>query len=540
MRRWRGSGAIRVACSLLAAVFVVVGGLLTPMVSSAGPLSQVSSGEPGTRFVTGEILIKLKTSTTEPRQAAAALAVPELAAADAVPGLGMLKLKVASGEEVRQAARFSARPGVAFAEPNYLAHALEVPNDPGFSAQWGLSQIDAPAAWDVSHGSSAVIIAIVDTGIDGTHVDLAGKVLAGWNFVSPSAIPADSDSDDAGHGTHCAGIAAAVTNNSVGIAGLAPSARLMPVKVLDSSGTGSYEDVALGVRYAADHGARVINLSLGGTDPSDTLREAVNYALGRGCLLSCAAGNAVGGLSEYGIMYPAQYAMAVGATDSWDARAWFSKYGPQLSVVAPGQSIYSTLPGGFYGSLSGTSMAAPHVSGLAALLWGACPLESNVEVRHVIESTADDLGSPGWDQEFGYGRIDARAAIGYYISLVPRPSPLVFLADDAVVPRPVDLQVSLVNRCGTTGEISWTVALSPSVAWLDISPMSGVASSTQPIELQARSDLSGLAHGVYRCEVIVDANEGAMRLKRTIPVSLSYIPELYRSRLLLLEKDYAY
>jgi thermitase len=540
MRRWRWSGAIRVTSSLLAVVFIISLGLLTPMVSSAGLLPQAPSGEPGTRFLAGEILIKLETGLAEPRLAAEALAAPELAAAEAVPSLGVLKLKVAPGEEVRRAAEFGVRPGVAFAEPNYLAHALEVPNDPSFSVQWGLSQIGAPAAWDVSHGSSAPIVAIVDTGIDGTHPDLAGKVLPGWNFVSSIAIPADSDSDDDGHGTHCAGIAAAVTNNGVGIAGLAPLARLLPVKVLDGSGTGTYEAVALGIRYAADHGARVINLSLGGTDPSVTLREAVNYAQDHGCLLPCATGNAVGALSAYGIMYPAQYALAVGATDSLDARASFSKYGPQISVVAPGQSVYSTLPGGFYGSLSGTSMAAPHVSGLAALLWGACPLESNEQVRHVIESTAVDLGSPGWDQEFGYGRIDARAAIGYYFSLAAQPLRLVFLADDSTAPRPVDLQVSLVNRCGVTSEISWTATLSPSVTWLDISPMSGVASSARPIELQARSDPSGVAHGIYRCELVVDADSGVMKLKRMIPVSLAYIPELYRSRLLLLEKNYSY
>jgi subtilisin family serine protease len=269
----------------------------------------------------------------------------------------------------------------------------------------------------MSVGSSWPIIAIVDTGVDRTHPDLASKVLPGWNFVSGNS----DASDDFGHGTHVAGIAAAVSNNVTGVAGIAWQNPILPVKVLDSQGSGTYDAIANGIIYAADRGASVINLSLGGFYGSTTLSQACQYAYQKGCVLVAAAGNNDSTLIQYPAAYPT--VIAVGATDQDDGKAWFSNYGRQLSVTAPGVDILSTTPMapvtlntlyGYatqYDSLSGTSMACPHVAGVAGLLLSVNPNLGPDNVRHLLQRTALDLGELGWDELFGYGRIQADAAV---------------------------------------------------------------------------------------------------------------------------------
>jgi thermitase len=296
-------------------------------------------------------------------------------------------------------------PGVMYAEPNYYAYASDViPNDPGWVYQYNMVAIHAPAGWDWTTGSGWVNIAILDTGVDLYHPDLMYKNLPGWDFVNNDSIP----QDDNGHGTHVAGIAAASSNNGIGVAGVNWGANILPVKVLNSSGGGTYANVAAGITWATDHGAQVINLSLGGSFPSLVLENAVNYAYDRGVILVAATGNAGVG----SVLYPAAYppVIAVAATDSTNTRASFSNYGPQVDVAAPGASIYSAFPGGGYGYRSGTSMAAPHVSGLAAILRGI-PGNGPARTRMLIESTSLDLGAPGWDVYYGYGLIQMDAAI---------------------------------------------------------------------------------------------------------------------------------
>ena len=215
--------------------------------------------------------------------------------------------------------------------------------------------------------------------------------------------------DDFGHGTHVAGIAAAATNNGVGIAGIAPQARIMPVKVLDQYGNGWYSDIAAGIIYAADNGAQVINLSLGGKEDSQILRDAVDYARNRGALVVAATGNDGGA-----VLYPAAYAPCwrwprpIGS----DQVAYFSNRGSQVDVAAPGVDIYSTWPWvtGYF-TKSGTSMAAPHVSGVAALIRSERPDLAVDQIAQIITSTAHDVADPGWDAATGWGRIDAYAAV---------------------------------------------------------------------------------------------------------------------------------
>lgn len=337
-----------------------------------------------------------------------------------IAALGVQVVEVPAGKAKEKAEAYQKEGSVEFAEPDYVAKAVGIPNDPYFSKQWDMNNtgqtggkpdadIDAPEAWDVTAGNSTVKVAVLDTGIDQDHEDLAGKIAANVNFTtSPTA------DDLFGHGTHVAGIIAAAGNNGKGIAGTAYNASLMNVKVLDDTGNGYYSWVAEGITWAADHGAKVINMSLAGAQPSRLMESAVNYAWNKGAVLVAAAGN--DGTSQRA--YPAAYknCIAVAATDANDQKASFSNYGKWVSVGAPGVSIFSTLPnhqsviGNYlkamnYGALDGTSMATPHVSGVAALVWASRYGTNNLSVRKRIEGTADRTAGTG--TYWAYGRVNA-------------------------------------------------------------------------------------------------------------------------------------
>lgn len=321
-----------------------------------------------------------------------------------IPGLGVTILHVPGGNPAEIAMQMRACPGVVYAEPNYHVYATIIPNDPGWGFQYNMNAIHAPTGWNWTTGANWVTIAIVDTGVDLTHPDLATKILPGYNVLNPSLPP----QDDHRHGTHVAAIAAASSNNGVGVAGVSWGANILPVKVLNASGSGNSANVATGILWATDHGAQVINLSLGTGTPSVVLEDAVYYAYNRGVILVGATGN-TGAAS---VLYPAAYApvIAVGATDAMDSVAPFSNYGTAVDVVAPGATIYSANLGGGYLYLSGTSQSAPHVAGLAAILRGI-PGNGPGRVRTIIETTARDIGSPGWDVYAGYGLIQVDQAI---------------------------------------------------------------------------------------------------------------------------------
>jgi thermitase len=335
---------------------------------------------------------------------------------------------------------------VEVAEPNYVLQVAQV-DDPGLSNQWAPQQIEAPAAWALTPGDPATIIAIADTGIDTMHSELApniwtnpGEIAAngldddgngyiddvhGWDFANGDPEPLD----DHFHGTHVAGIVAAADNdNPEGLVGICPYCTLMAVKVLDANGSAPLDVVANGMIYAADNGARVINLSLGSSLPAATLESAVDYAWNHGAVVVAAAGNNGAEIA----FYPAAFANAVGvaSTSMQDYRSCFSNYGSDLvSVAAPGELIYSTVPRDAsgnegYATHSGTSMASPHVSGLVGLLFSQDPARTNAEVRALLESTAEDLGPAGGDPFFGAGRINARRALTADTSPTPLPGGL--------------------------------------------------------------------------------------------------------------------
>ncbi|MCL6473261.1 MAG: S8 family serine peptidase [Firmicutes bacterium] len=313
------------------------------------------------------------------------------------------RIRIPKGISTKEAiARYKKMPEVEYVEENRHRSLLEVPNDTSYASQWALPKISAPQAWDVTTGSS-IIVAVVDTGVDYNHEDLAGKVIGGYDFFNDDTDPMD----DVGHGTHVAGIIAAATNNGRGIAGVSWGAKILAVKVMDAYGGDDFT-IAQGIRYAADNGAKIINLSLGGYGYSQTLADAISYAQGMGCLVVAAAGND----STNDVLYPAgnQNVIGVSATNSSDASASFTNFGAYVDLAAPGENILSTIVGG-YGYKSGTSMATPHVAGLAALVMSRYPGVSGLKLARILEETADDLGSSGRDDSFGYGRINAERAV---------------------------------------------------------------------------------------------------------------------------------
>lgn len=305
---------------------------------------------------------------------------------------------------------------VKYVEPDLKIQTQFIPNDPYWNAQWGPQKIQADWAWNATLGNSSVLVAIVDTGIDYNHPDLMQNyVPLGYNWINNNSDPRD----DFGHGTHVAGIIAAAINNSIGIAGVA-QVRIMAEKSFDATGYGYDNTIAEGIIHAAQKGAKIISMSFGGSDDSQLIHDAIKAAYNNGSLLVAAAGNSNTNVKMYPAAYPE--VVSVAATDEFDNKASFSNFGDWIELAAPGVDIYSTLPTyqvtlnnyGYpmnYGSLSGTSMACPHVSGLAALVWSRYPTKTRDWLRLWLRYTADDLGAPGFDVDYGYGRIDARKAL---------------------------------------------------------------------------------------------------------------------------------
>lgn len=292
---------------------------------------------------------------------------------------------------------------VAYAEPEVTRQKLDtVPNDPFFGEQYGLRRIHAPRAWDLNRGSGSVKVAVVDTGVDRSHVELDGLYAGGHDFVDNDNNPEDI----VGHGTNVAGIVAAETNNSTGIAGTGWFTRILGVKVLGDDGSGTDADVAKGIVYAANQGARVINLSLGGPGQSRTLAAAVKYAQRRGALVVAAAGNSGDAGNE--VSYPAAYpgVVGVGATDQNDRRASFSNTGGYVDIVAPGVRILSLFPGQQAAFGTGTSQATPFVSGAAAVIKARYPSLTAYQISQRLLLGADDLLTRGRDNQTGYGRLN--------------------------------------------------------------------------------------------------------------------------------------
>ncbi|HRF60773.1 MAG TPA: S8 family peptidase [Fimbriimonadaceae bacterium] len=353
-------------------------------------LAMVASAEESGSF---DVLVGLTAGSSPERMPLGVEVVERLEA------LNVWRLRI---DDERALSRLRTDPNVRYVETNFRRTLDALPNDPRFSGQTALSRIACPPAWDVARGNPAVTIAILDTGVDLDHPDLAPSLLPGYDFVGESL----AIQDRIGHGTHCAGIAAAATNNGLGVAGVAWGCKILPVKVIGDDGSGTDDDIAAGIVWAVDQGAKVISMSFGGPDAGQTLAAAVAYATDHGVLVVCSAGNA----GTTAPVYPAFYlsSLAVSAVDAQDRRASFSNYGNWVELAAPGVEILSTLPGGSYDRRSGTSMAAPFVAGAAALLFSQLGSGATLaKVRARLESNA--IAVPG--RFVTKGRLDVLRAL---------------------------------------------------------------------------------------------------------------------------------
>lgn len=296
-------------------------------------------------------------------------------------------------------------PDIEYAQPNYKYSIEYSTSDPYLTYEWGLDQINAHKVWNLSLCDVAPMIAVVDTGVNVGHLDLKNNIVKGYNIIDGTT----DVRDDCGHGTHIAGIAAAVTNNATGIAGVSGNSKILPVKVLDEEGNGYSSDIAAGIKWAADNDAKIINLSLGGSNYDNYLKEAVDYAIRKGCIIVAAAGNR----GSYRPTYPAAFegVIAVTAVDENNQLCNFSNFGRYIDIAAPGLDIYSTSKDGGYEYRSGTSMACAFVAGTIALVWGGAPDKTPVEIENIIKDSAKKVDiSPVITYDIGSGVIDAYSA----------------------------------------------------------------------------------------------------------------------------------
>ncbi|HIJ79931.1 MAG: S8 family serine peptidase [Desulfobulbaceae bacterium] len=446
---------IRIMATLLMALMLIAGPGGNPVLAQPQFEVKEFSAHPATGHAPGEIIVQFRPGLNANIMArinrahgASVLATSRFS--------GAKRLKIAAGKTVAEmVAIYRRNPNVLYAEPNFLAHTFEVPNDQLYSYQWHLDNVEyggigMEEAWAIEPGGDpGVIVAVIDTGV--AYEDYAEylpigpkgrKVLVeyahapdltetafvpGYDFINND----DHPNDDYGHGTHVTGTIAQSTNNDIGVAGIAYNTSIMPVKVLDQNGSGTYFDVADGIYFAAEQGAKVINLSLGGPSPAETLELALAAAHNSGVTIVCSSGN--DGLTA--VSYPAaydDYCIAVGATRYDEEVAPYSNRGAALDLTAPGGDttvdqngdgyvdgvLQQTHNGSDYTSFSyyfyqGTSMAAPHVTGVAALLISNGIADDPASVREVLQATAEDHGVVGWDPDYGWGIVDAAAALAY-------------------------------------------------------------------------------------------------------------------------------
>jgi Subtilase family/Bacterial Ig domain/Fervidolysin N-terminal prodomain len=366
--------------------------------------SEVFGREPDqTEFVPGRVLVGFRKGLSAKR-AHSTLMLAGTMVVGTIPGIDVQIVQVPEyADEQAYVRYFRSLPDVDFAELDRILPVEEmVPNDPWYQYEGHLRNIAAPNAWPTTTGSSDVTIAIIDTGVDGTHEDLVSKMVPGWNIYNDNSNTADVY----GHGTKVAGTAGASSNNNTGVASVAWGCLLMPVRVSAADGTATTSAIASGLTWAADHGARVANISYMVSD-SSTVTSAARYFQNKGGVVTASAGN-------YGTFDSAAdnpYILTISATDGNNVLYSWSNTGNNVDLAAPG-TVYSTVSGGGYSSGAGTSFSAPIVAGVAALVFSANPSLTGAEVCDILKQSADDFGTVGWDSSYGWGRVNAARAVG--------------------------------------------------------------------------------------------------------------------------------
>ncbi len=391
---------------LLAALFFAANrpvhgqGLKPGLAKAPTPVLPASTGT-GHGFARGHILVGQAAGSSD-SDFQAALASEGGLSLGKLGRLDVHVVNVPSGKEAESVGKLLTHTQVKFAEVDQLMTPAGTANDPYFASEWHLAKINAPTAWDSSTGAG-VTIAILDTGVDGTHPDLAPQMVSGWNFYDNNSNTADVY----GHGTAVAGAAAAATNNGIGVAAVAGGAHIMPVRISEPSGYAYWSTVAQGISWAADHGAKVANLSYQGASSSVTIQSAASYLRSKGGVLYVAAGN-TGAIDNTA---PTNLMLVVSATQESDLLASFSSFGSFIAISAPGNNILTTTNGGGYQYCWGTSLATPIVAGTAALIISKRPDFTPAQIDSTLESSATVLGAPDPNIYFGYGRVNAAAAV---------------------------------------------------------------------------------------------------------------------------------
>jgi len=431
---------------------------------------------------------------------------------------------------------FKNNPNVEYAEPNYIYRAFILPNDTYFDQQWALNQsndhdIDAPDAWNITTGNENVIVAVIDTGVDWDHPDLADNI---WNNTDESIDGSDTDDngyiddvrgwdfynndsnpmDDNGHGSHCSGIISAVGNNGIGIAGICWNCSIIPIKALNSLGDGYADDLANAIYYAVDNGADVISMSWGGYFESSLITDAINYADNNGVLLVGAAGNDNIDRSPY----PAGYdsVIAVAATNQTDSKASFSNWGSWVDLAASGVDIYSTYTGDSYHEGTGTSMACPHVSGLAALLLSNNSSIDSSHIKSMLKSSVDEISS---DKYIGTGRINL------YQSLLNEDIPNAEI-NKSILSEDLSGNVAIRGTANGTYFTNYSVLYGDGVyptTWIEINSSSSEVND----DVLAIWDTSSVEDGVYTIKLLVNGSSNKISYDLSVVIINNYASTLY-------------
>jgi thermitase len=442
------------------AIATCVAALMTLVLTPGSPFTRVSAQKnqyrpfpgPVDQFVPGRVLVKFHQHIL-PDHARNIIAALGARDADEIPRLGIHILDLPEqADEAGFAQAMAHRPEVEFAELDKMVAPAEItPNDPWYVDQWHLKKIGAPAAWSTTTGSSNVIIAILDSGVDGTHPDLAPNMVPGWNVYNNNSNSADV----LGHGTSVAGAAIAASNNNNGVASVAWGCRIMPIRVSDLTGYAPYSNMAAGLTWAADHGARVANLSYGATN-SSTVKSAAQYFQSKGGVVTMSAGNQ----SSFDASPDNPYVLTVSATDPNDLLASFSNTGNNVDLSAPGTTIRTTALGGTYQAVAGTSVSAPIVAGVAALVISTKPNLTGSQIQDILKLSADDLGANGPDPIYGSGRVNAAQAValagGGTVDSTPPSISISSPSGGAIVSGGITVSVSATDNVGVAS-VSLTI-----------------------------------------------------------------------------------
>lgn len=418
-----------------------------------------------------------------------------------------LKIYIARPQSEEQLAewlhRWTNEPDIEYVHYNESVELLAIPNDEFYKTQSYLEQIHAPEAWDIANENTTITIAVVDTGVDMLHPDLKNNLVAGTNLINPGGMP----QDDHGHGTSVAGVIAAIGNNSVGVAGIAWKAKIMPIKAIEADGQGNEDKLGEGILYAVDHGAKIIVLSVGLHRYSPFLQEVSEYAESKGVLLISAVGN-----EGKAIKYPAAYptVLAVGGVGVDNKVMLESNYGSEIDIVAPWK-VYTTALGGGYEYKQGTSMGAPQVAGAAALIWNKYPTLKPHEVRNLLQQTAEDIEDKGWDPYSGYGllRID-RALIDAYIVDIYEPN------ERSETARRLPLDTMVVGSLNKGTDRDWFYMDPPYKGSVELTFQFTSTANTGSVELthySSSEDIGTVYSNIKDQKIVIPVTKSRSRIK---------------------------